>query len=83
MDKVQENSFTDNNAPSLEAFRLNISDLVHCSADSPNIASDWAALVRIREVPGFDLDPESGYPVWGFLWLFLVPPGECWDRAFS
>jgi hypothetical protein len=33
----------------------------------------------IREVPGSNLSPDTGYPDLGFSWLFSVPPGKFWD----
>jgi hypothetical protein len=32
----------------------------------PNVVVEWFTLLRIREVPGSDLDPETDYPDWGF-----------------
>jgi hypothetical protein len=32
--------------------------------------SQWLApLLRIREVPGLDIESETGYPAWYFLWF--------------
>jgi hypothetical protein len=38
--------------------------------DLPNVA---VFLLRIREVPGSNLGPETGYPDWSFLVVFLSP----------
>jgi hypothetical protein len=34
---------------------------------SPNILVQWLILLRIREVPGTNLGPETGHPDWRFL----------------
>jgi hypothetical protein len=34
---------------------------------TPNVRVDWETfLLRIREIPGSNLGPETGYPDWGF-----------------
>jgi hypothetical protein len=48
----------------------------HCHpnpyGEGPNFAVEWLTfLLRIREVPGSNLGPETGYP-----WFFTVPPGN-------
>jgi hypothetical protein len=41
---------------------------------------EWLTLLlRIREVPGSNLDPETGYPDLGFSCFFSVSPGKCRD----
>jgi hypothetical protein len=43
-----------------------------------NVAVEWLTLfLRISEVPGSNLDPETGYPDLRFSWFSSVPPGEC------
>jgi hypothetical protein len=37
----------------------------------------------MREVPGSNIGPETGYPDWGSLWFSWVPPGECWDSTLK
>jgi hypothetical protein len=35
---------------------------------------EWLTfLIRIREVPGSNLGPQTGYPDWGFSFVFLIP----------
>jgi hypothetical protein len=34
----------------------------------------WATPAPIREVPSSNFSPKTGYPDWGSLWLFSVPP---------
>jgi quinol-cytochrome oxidoreductase complex cytochrome b subunit len=49
-----------------------------------NLMIEWLTfLLCIREVPGLDLNLETGYPDWGFLWFSLVPPGKCQDRTLN
>jgi hypothetical protein len=36
-------------------------------------------MLRIREVPGLNLGPETGYPVWGFSCFSSVRPGNYQD----
>jgi hypothetical protein len=44
----------------------------------PNVVVEWVTpLLRIREVPGSNIAPETGYSDWGFSWVSSVPPGEC------
>jgi hypothetical protein len=50
----------------------------------PNIAVEWLThLFRIREVPGSNLGPDTGYPDWGFSWFSSVLPGICWDNTLK
>jgi hypothetical protein len=42
----------------------------------PNDVIEWLTLLRIREVPGSNLGPATGYDNSGFSWFFSVPPGE-------
>jgi hypothetical protein len=45
---------------------------------TPNVVVEWfTRLLRIREVPGLNLGPETDYPVWSFSLFSSVPPGEC------
>jgi hypothetical protein len=54
------------------------------SALAPHIATEWLALLfRIREVPGSNRGPETGYPGWGSSWLSSVPPGKCRDSTLN
>jgi hypothetical protein len=47
---------------------------------SPNVIVKWLTLLlRIQEVPGSNLSPDTGYHDWGFLWFSSVTPGECCD----
>jgi hypothetical protein len=51
---------------------------------TPNVVVKWLALpFRIREVPGSNLCPETGYPDWDFSWFSSVPPGECHDSILK
>jgi hypothetical protein len=46
----------------------------------PNSEVEWLTLLLcIREVPGSNLGPETGYP----LWFSSVPPGECHDSSWK
>jgi hypothetical protein len=41
---------------------------------------EWSTLLlRIWEIPGSKLGPETGYPDWGVWRVSSVPPGECRD----
>jgi hypothetical protein len=33
--------------------------------------------------PGSNLDPETGYPDWGFSWYSSIPPGKFPDSALN
>jgi hypothetical protein len=49
---------------------------------TPNFVVVWLNLLfRIREVPGSNLDPETGYHK--VSWSSSVPPGECRDSALK
>jgi hypothetical protein len=39
-------------------------------------AERLALLLRIQEVQGSNLGPETGYPVWVFSMFSLYPPGK-------
>jgi hypothetical protein len=39
--------------------------------------------VCIREVPGLNLGPQTGYPDWGFSWFSSLPPNKCWDSTLK
>jgi hypothetical protein len=41
-----------------------------------------ALLIRIREVPGSNLDPETGFPN-SVAWFFSVTPGKCRDSTLN
>jgi hypothetical protein len=42
-----------------------------------NLVVEWLTLLlRIRELPGSNLGPETSIPDWGVSWLSSVPPGE-------
>jgi hypothetical protein len=42
---------------------------------SPNVVLErLALLLRIREVPGLNFGPETGYPDWDSSWFSSVPP---------
>jgi hypothetical protein len=46
------------------------------SQNLSNVVVEWLApLLRIQEVPGSNLCPETGCPDWGFSWISSVPPG--------
>jgi hypothetical protein len=46
--------------------------------------AEWSVLwLLIHEDLGSNLDPEIGYPDWGFLWFSLVPLGKCWDGVLD
>jgi hypothetical protein len=50
----------------------------------PNVVVGCLTLLPyIREVPGSDLSPETGYPDWDFSWFSAVPPGKCRDSTFK
>jgi hypothetical protein len=50
----------------------------------PSLATEWLALVlRIREVPGSSLGPETGYYYRGFSCIFSVRTGEFRDSALN
>jgi hypothetical protein len=52
--------------------------LLYWSAHIPNVVVEWfTLLLRVQEVPGSNLDPETGYPDWGFSWFSSVHAGEC------
>jgi hypothetical protein len=45
---------------------------------------EWLTLLLcIQEVPGSNLNPETGYPDWGFSWFSSIPTGECQDSALK
>jgi hypothetical protein len=49
---------------------------------SLNVIVEWLALpLRIREVPGSNLGPETGCPDWGFSRFSSVTPGKCRDST--
>jgi hypothetical protein len=51
-----------------------------CFYRATSFAVEWLALLlRIREVPGSNLGPKTGYLYCGFSWFSSVPPGKCWD----
>jgi hypothetical protein len=42
---------------------------------APNVVVEWLThLLRIREVPGSNFGPETGYPDWGFSRFFSISP---------
>jgi hypothetical protein len=44
---------------------------------------EWLTLLlRIREVPGLNIDPETGYPEC-FRLFYSVPPGDCRDSTLQ
>jgi hypothetical protein len=50
----------------------------------PDVMVEWLALLlRIREVPGSNLGPETDYPDWGFSWFSSVFPGKCRDSTLN
>jgi hypothetical protein len=50
----------------------------------PSIMIEWLShLLRIWNVLGSILSPETGYPDWYFVWFSSVPPGERWDCTFK
>jgi hypothetical protein len=52
--------------------------------DWPNVMVEWLALLlRILEVPGSNLGPETGHSDWGFSWFSSIPPGKCQDSTLS
>jgi hypothetical protein len=64
---------TDSKLNPFHIYRQIIEDLLHFLT--------WLALLlHIREVPGWNLGPESGYPDWGCLWFSSVPPRKCRDN---
>jgi hypothetical protein len=46
----------------------------------PNVMVEWLTVVRILEVPGSYLGPETGFKL-RLLWFSSVLPGEFWDSA--
>jgi hypothetical protein len=50
---------------------------------SPNVAIEWILLLRMRQVPGSYLGPDTGYPDGGFTWFSLVRLGECQDSTYK
>jgi hypothetical protein len=49
-----------------------------------NVTTEWLAfLLRIREVQGPNLSPETGYPDWRFSWFSSVHPAKCRDSTFK
>jgi hypothetical protein len=40
-------------------------------------------VTSIREVPGANLAPETGYRELDFSWFFTVPPDECRDSTLK
>jgi hypothetical protein len=50
---------------------------------TPNVVDGWLALLHIREDPGWNLGPETGYPDWGLSCFPSVPPGEFWDSTLK
>jgi hypothetical protein len=50
----------------------------------PNVVVEWLVLLLcIREVPGSNLGPETGYPDWDFSWFFSVPPEKFRDSTLN
>jgi hypothetical protein len=46
----------------------------------PNIVVEWLTLLlHIREVPGSNLDLETGHSDWSFLWFSSIPQGKFRD----
>jgi hypothetical protein len=41
---------------------------------------EWLTVLRILEVPGSNLGPETGFKL-RLLWFSSVLPGEFWDSA--
>jgi hypothetical protein len=45
------------------------------TCETPNVVVEWPTiLLRVREVPGSNLGPETGYPDLWFSWVSPVPP---------
>jgi hypothetical protein len=43
----------------------------------PNVVVEWVTpLLRIRNIPGSNLGPETGYLDCGISWFLSVPPGK-------
>jgi hypothetical protein len=40
-------------------------------------------LLRIHEIPGSNIYPETHYANWGFSWLSSFPPGKFWARTLK
>jgi hypothetical protein len=40
-------------------------------------------LLRMREVPGSNLGPETGYPYWEFFVVYLSPSSKCRDSTLQ
>jgi hypothetical protein len=61
-----------------------VSSLVVSELLQPNVVVEWLTLLLgIQEVPGSNLGPETGYPYWGFSWLFSVCPGKSRDSILN
>jgi hypothetical protein len=49
-----------------------------------NVVVEWLTLLlRIREVPGSNLSPETAYPESGSWWFSSDPPGKYEDSALK
>jgi hypothetical protein len=49
-----------------------------------NVVVEWLGLlIRVLEVPGSNLGPDTGYLERGSSWFSLVPPGESLDSSFK
>jgi hypothetical protein len=50
----------------------------------PNVVVEWLVfLLRIWEVPGLNLGPETSYSDRGLVCVFSVPPGEYWNSSLE
>jgi hypothetical protein len=48
----------------------------------PSVAAEWLTLLlRIRELSGSNLSPETGYPDWRFSWF--SSDTSCWDNTLN
>jgi hypothetical protein len=56
---------------------------LHCLYYSANIIRGISLLLRIREVQGTNLGPETDYPDQGLSWFFSDSPGECRDNTLK
>jgi hypothetical protein len=54
-----------------EFYRLNV------------VVKSLTPLLRIREFPGSNFGPETGYPDWRFSWFSSVPSGKCCDSTLK
>jgi hypothetical protein len=62
----------------VNSFNMNDAVVTDFVRKRLKVGAVWlASLLRIREGPGSNLGPETGYPGGDFYWFSSVSPGKC------